>query len=964
MKKSIFLLILGIAIIIPGILKAQTPPSILLNQATHGSVVTNCDAYVYDSGGASGNYDTSSHIWRAFCPSSVNSRVSLTFEKFDIHPSDSIEIYSGIGLGGSIHATGTNVPYFTNNDLLGQTIIAYPTDASGCLTIYLKSGKTETAAGFKAKLECVSYCQYPVAALDTFFNKISPDGTITPFAIRKFTDTIYNISDSSEYDIVKYKAIDLCDGDSIQIVTKTLFPENDLAYHQSDSNLIYYWSFGDMGMDTVYFNNTVNYSWPEVSGYDLLLTVEDTLHGGCKSRLPIDTRIRIARNPIKTVAPIPDMCSGETFTFNVGYSANNTIKIDSIIFARGSKQRYDSTVFIPDGPNCQGANGSQCYEAPVTFDEFLPGAVLNSVDELFSICMNIEHSFTGDLSFEIVCPSGQSVILKHFTMSGGAYLGNAFDTSVGCDPANNPQGTGWTYCFSNQYLNIPRGVINGGMSSPIDSTNVQDTTKYFQTPNQLATSFATGWDVTDLTGFQSLVGCPLNGEWKLRVCDYWGADNGYVFWWDMSLGQGGTADWDYQVPLDTVILDGPFIVGNSDTSLFIAPPIADCGNYNYDIHIIDDFRCAWDTVTTLNVVCSPVVDLGEDIQICEQFSTTLDAGNPGASSYVWEPNGETTRTIVAQTEENSNSVVTYMAQVTNTNGSLFCFGKDSINLIVRPAALASFYSDKSHLEGCEPFNFHLYSSSTNADSIIWTVGQIQTNETNPTFSFPYGVYDVKLKVISEHGCTDSIIQPNFINVYKSPVADFGWQPTNPSSTDPSVNFLNLTSPQDPSNIYIWKIQNNKTNDLRQNIYGLEPNYTWLPQPGSSVVGDYNITLDAYSNNLAPSGLTYECHDTISKVISIINDRLFIPNIITPNGDGINDVLMITNLVDGQAYPDNELSIYNRNGKRIFFKQDIRSNEELWDPIKTNTPDGTYFYRFVGRGPIRDVEYNGSIEILR
>lgn len=963
MKKLIFLLILGIAITIPSITQAQV--SLRLDQANNGTTATYCDAYLYDSGGSTGNYDTNSYVWRAFCPDNANSRMSLTFEQFDIHPSDSIEIYSGIGLGGSIHSTGTNVPFFTNQDLLGQTVIAYPTDPTGCLTVKISSGKFLTAPGFKAKLECVSYCQYPVAALDTFFYKISPDGTKTKFAIRRFSDTVFNITDSNLYDVVNYKAIDICKGDSIQIVAKTIFPENNLSYHQSDSNLIYYWNFGDVNLDTVYFSNTVNYSWPEVSGYDLALTVEDTLHGGCKSRLPIDTRIRIARNPIKTVAPIPDMCSGEVFTFNVGYSANNTIKIDSIIFARGSSERFDSVVFIPDGPNCQLPGGSQCYEAPVTFDEFLPGAVLNTVDELFSICMNIEHSFIGDLSFEIVCPSGEAVILKHFTHSGGAHLGISYKPDNGCLPQNNPQGTGWTYCFSNQYLNQPRGVISGSMSSPIDSTNVTDTLKYYQTPNQLATSMATGWETVDLTGFTKLVGCPLNGEWKLRVCDYWGIDNGYVFWWNMSLGQGSTTDWDYQVPLDTVILDGPFIVGHSDTSLYIAPPIADCGNYHYDIHIIDDFRCAWDTVTTLNVVCSPVVDLGEDIKICEQFSTTLDAGNAGATQYLWEPTGETTQTIVAQTEENSNSIVTYVAQVTNTNGSLYCFGKDSINLIVRPAALASFYSDKTHLEGCEPFNFQLFSStSTNADSIIWTIGQVKTNAPNPTLSFPYGTYDVKLQVISEFGCQDSIFQPNFISVYKSPVADFGWQPTNPSSTDPSVNFLNLTTPQDASNIYLWKIQNNKTNNLRENIFGLEPNYTWQPIPGSSVVGDYKITLDAYSNNLAPSGLTYECHDTISKVISIINDKLFFPNIVTPNGDGINDVLKITNLVDGQAYPDNELTIYNRNGKRIFFKQDIRSNEEIWDPAATNTPSGTYFYRFVGRGPIKNVEYNGTIEIMR
>ena len=99
-------------------------------------------------------------------------------------------------------------------------------------------------------------------------------------------------------------------------------------------------------------------------------------------------------------------------------------------------------------------------------------------------------------------------------------------------------------------------------------------------------------------------------------------------------------------------------------------------------------------------------------------------------------------------------------------------------------------------------------------------------------------------------------------------------------------------------------------------------------------------------------------------VSISNSFLDMPNAFSPNGDGVNDVFTIHNLVEGQAFPDNELSIYNRYGKRIYFVQDIRNDSDFWDPAATNTPSGTYFYRFVGRGPIRDVEFKGSVEIIR
>ena len=162
-----------------------------------------------------------------------------------------------------------------------------------------------------------------------------------------------------------------------------------------------------------------------------------------------------------------------------------------------------------------------------------------------------------------------------------------------------------------------------------------------------------------------------------------------------------------------------------------------------------------------------------------------------------------------------------------------------------------------------------------------------------------------------------------------------------------------------NNQYLWTIQ--VTNGVVV-IEGEGPMFTWTPDYGKVQEGDYTILLDAYSVNVAPSGFTYECHDRIERLVTIINDNLLFPNTITPNGDGINDVFVIANLIEGQAYPDNELSIYDRNGKRVFFVQDIRDENDFWKP--TNEPTGTYFYRFIGRGPIRNVEYNGTIELLR
>ena len=942
----------------------------LLNNTNHNKTKNTCSGYLYDNS-KNGNYEANQDRWITICPpaSTGNTgRISLTFEEFDIHPTDTVFIYQGTSINDPYMTTSDNVPFFQNNDLLGRTIMPSLMMPSGCLTVRLASDGSNEASGFKAKIECASLCQYPEAALDEMFYRVAADGTLIPRPVRDGADTLIN--EDGSLNIVRYKSVDFCFGDSVVLVAKPLFPENDNVYHQDASTCIYEWSFGDGQTATVNYNTQVGHRWEDLSGYDLMLVVEDTANGGCRSRNVIDTRVRMATNPIKTVQQMPDMCSGTEVGFTVGYGENSQIIVDSLDFRRGAKERYENTVFIPDGPNCYNLSPTGCYDAPVTFDQFPSGSTVGSGSDVMSVCINMEHTFLGDLGFTLVCPNGQSVILKYNTHSGGSDLGLATSStscSNQCDSNCNPPGVGWTYCFSNQYLTNARGVINGNMSSPIDSTNTVDTTGYFQTPVQNATSMATGWETVDLNGFQSLVGCPLNGEWSVRICDDWGADNGYVFWWDLELGQNSAANWDYQVPIDTVIWSGPtFFSQQTSTSSIIAPPIDSVGTFVFDVSIIDDFGCQWDTVSPLTVVQTPVVNLGEDIALCEMTNVQLDAGNESpTATYIWSPTGETTRVITAEASENSASVVNYKVLVTEYNGSIYCYGQDDINLIVRPAANAAFTSDVYPLEGCEPFSFRLLNTATNATQFEWTVGEETSTEADPAFTFPYGTYDVKLKVTSEYGCQDSVFYPGMINVYKHPIADFGWEPNNPYASDPTANLVNLTKPDDATNQYHWTIQTNRnnSNDV-ENLFGTNPSYTWTPQSGQSVAGDYLISLDAYSVNQAPSGFIYECHDTISRIITIINDNLMFPTVVTPNGDGVNDVFTIHNLVEGQAFPDNELSIYNRYGKRIYFVQDIRNDSDFWDPAATNTPSGTYFYRFVGRGPIRDVEFKGSVEIIR
>lgn len=81
--------------------------------------------------------------------------------------------------------------------------------------------------------------------------------------------------------------------------------------------------------------------------------------------------------------------------------------------------------------------------------------------------------------------------------------------------------------------------------------------------------------------------------------------------------------------------------------------------------------------------------------------------------------------------------------------------------------------------------------------------------------------------------------------------------------------------------------------------------------------------------------TLGCNDTLCKTYVVLDTELELPNIITPNGDGINDVLYIKGL---EYYPENTLKVFNRWGNQVFEKQNYTND---WKA--SGITDGTYYY---------------------
>ncbi|MFA7081693.1 MAG: T9SS type A sorting domain-containing protein [Bacteroidales bacterium] len=680
MKKSLFVILFSLGLFIPSILSAQ---SLFLTNVTNQSVRDGCEGTLYDSGEPNNNYENNTSYWRAFCPSGTNTRISLSFEEFNIHSSDKFEIYTGTSPSGIAHLNASGEPYFTGRELEGQTIKAKLIDTSGCLTVRLVTDSFHTSSGFVANIQCEDYCQSPFARLDTFFTKVDAQGQLHNIEIKDIIDTVY-YPDGIIYSIENYKSIDICKGDSIILRASPLFPENDMPRHQTANTCIYEWSFGDGETQTIYGNTTVGHRFNEGVMSYLGLVVHDT-SASCSSTNDINTKVRISVSKIREIKEDLKICSGSVFYLSLGNDEDNTVVLGDYEGTRDFS--YQGAKFIPDGPDC---GPIPCLEVPINVEGFPTNSTIKSPNDILSICTNMEHSHTGDLLIEIVCPNGESTFLKHYTMSGNSSLGIANRLDNGCLPENNPQGIGWNYCYSNQLLTNQSGVISGGsMNSPIDSTEIYSQSGYFQTPIQNATN-QPGWETTDLNGFETLVGCPINGEWNLRICDIWRLDNGYLFSWDIDFSNQLMSETTIKSKIDSIKLIGEGVTPITDNKFAVIMPQVSPGTINYILETYDDFGCKFDTIIPIRVLQGPIVELGSrDTSIFEPTTFTVPYSED--FTYLWYPTNDTTNTLTTPLITECDSIINYYLVVMGEVEGLQCVSSDYIQVNNNPTPLTPVY---------------------------------------------------------------------------------------------------------------------------------------------------------------------------------------------------------------------------------------------------------------------------------
>ncbi len=950
------------------------------------------------------------------CPSPK--RFCLTFTAFDIAPEDTLYFYDGPNTAAPLLLKSNNA--FNSLASGRNKVFVSPTNETGTITVRFRVGTNVSGhTGFVLRTECALPCESVEPTIDKAFYRVR-NGVVY--------DTGYMTIDSLE-DGSYIDCINLCKGDDLVLNAHGTYTNYYGYYHGNDTTSTFVWDMGidrsaPDGPDTIRrvggYQMPTNFFSDTIGCYEIILSMVDEY--GCASTMASAIRVRIAQSPIKTiVSELPLFCSNDSLRIIIGVEEMRAhLVLDTMHRAQIVSRTNDARTFIPDGPRCPG---DICYSAPVTFTEFPNGKTVMAKEDICSICVNYEHTYMGDYSLTIICPSMQSAALKSHSNGGGSIhtgypyggsrSGGAFDYDGGsgreCDSAYNMYGIGLDYCFSRNgaYTLVdgnPADIPYNGNHFIYNGSYLDNVTVDFPprpaayrnsgTRDAGRRSFTTKRPsdhenklnyYKPSSDFQTLVGCPLNGTWKIEICDHYGADNGWVFSWSLDICNTlDNRDCKYDVAIDSVAWNidssggeirnghyyGPIVHKQSD-SISYALMVDTAGYFPVDVYVYDAFGCRWDTFTYIHSIWAPKPELGNTRYICKDGTVDLTANDRHTNpfyTYEWMPNGEQSQTITSMPGGDAQSQVVYTVTATNNESPLVegCSASDSVIVEVKFQPLPNFDASIYPMEGCEPLHETIANHSQYVDHHYWDFGDgFTSTEAEPSHTYSAGVYDIKYYVSNDNGCKDSLILPGIVTVYTNPTANFTWEPAYPTVRNPFVNITNLSEPQSDDMQYFWEYQYDKDNPYSfQSVSNeFEPTLTW--NLGENTDGGYySVRLVTLIENRAPSGKFYRCFDTTTTKVLMVNDFLQFPNLITANGDGVNDRFVIKNLVGGLGYPNNRLDIYNRWGGRVFHAENIDSEDDFWDPAEGGYPTGTYFWYFYARGFLGVIERRGVVEVIR
>lgn len=331
----------------------------------------------------------------------------------------------------------------------------------------------------------------------------------------------------------------------------------------------------------------------------------------------------------------------------------------------------------------------------------------------------------------------------------------------------------------------------------------------------------------------------------------------------------------------------------------------DSGNFpnltpgTYNVTVTDAQACTQVDSFVITGSEIPILELGNDIRICEGENTILDAGMQ--SEYMWST-GEATQSITVDKDGD------YSVTVTSPSG---CTSSDTVSVMLTTEVEVVIEND--FMEVCQGETIELVVSG--ADNYLW----IDTSNT-----------------LSNLNIANPVAAPNRSTLYQV----IGSSSCGADTVDLEVFVLPVSASagQDTCISPGFEVQLNASGGV---------GYVWLPS-------EYPVSNDVIPNptSLPEDSTVYVvriveengCTIIDSVTVLLANDPQLVKaiNLITPNGDGKNDVLEFETI---GKFGANTLKIYNRWGNLVYQKVNYQIDEERFDGTYKGKPlpTGNYFY---------------------
>ena len=659
----------------------------------------------------------------------------------------------------------------------------------------------------------------------------------------------------------------------------------------------YAWDINENGV-VDYTTDNITHNFNGFGNYNVSLTV--TADGGCVNTFSDVIPVFPLPNVQFTATPL---CLGEetTFTDQTTVPAGGSPVSWQWIFGDGNGDNLQNTTHTYANPNTYSVeliveSDNGCFASAVQdVDIFaLPVAGINVNNECFYDPLNFQNGSSGNAT--------------------------AFQWSFGDGNASNLENPAHQYVSAGIYQVALIVYTLEGCTDTI----VQNVTAYAQPQANFSVDPScvnSGNQFTDNSTINTVDGDQITG-------------------YSWSFGDGNTSA--VASPSHTYDNEGVYNVNFLVTS-----------NYGC-INVFNSTATVWplpESNFSLVDVC-----LGESVE----FSDLSQVSNINTANSInsWNWNfGE------GGTSNQQNPIYTYNAAgtynatltVTTTNG---CSDLTTLPVTVHPTPVVSFIGQS--LDGCSPICPSFTSTSTvDGPSTISNYNWILSNGMNQNSSDSEYIeclensssetitLGLTLIVTSDQGCTASYTEPNYINIYHYPIAEFYYTPNNLTSLNPEVEFINTSS---YSNFYSWTFGNIGSS------FETNPGFVF-PDIGQET---YEVTLIA-STSLG-------CTDTAFAEVFIEGIIIFyVPNTFTPDQDVYNEVFspIFTSGFDPFDY---HLTIFNRWGEIVFESFDHTQGWNGTYGVGSNriAEEGTYTWKIEFKELMSDKrhQHHGHVYLLK